>query len=394
MRKDLVNLDDQLELVQKITSQALAVYPNLGLGKWFRHGMGRSAVMAAAFKVVNNVLDHMVKNGIRFEDIEPGHGLGHMARDYINAAIIFSELQAKPEDVFLGIIAGVLHDVGCAVVPRYEESATPIRHAEAGALLLQRTFMEMGSSLELTDDEQAVVLYAVLAHTHYLKPQEIIVDGNPYVINPYPDSIPFLCVIWPVWFARWVDRGDNNGAFFPTRHFLTTWKIHADYNGSDHYQVEFVNHLRPLLRSKEERGSDPQTMLEHLEMFRASQNNTSPFGVVDYGSMVEFRDRQSERLGRIIRAGLNAATDTPRRVGRMPRVRVTKWLHRVEPTTLGRFVADTLMKRIKSEQAWVLAMFEQSEIEARAWAKEAQEVFERHNINTNNILPIGEMLHW
>jgi len=261
---------------------------------------------------IKQILSELVSGGMNFSNADPGHGLGHFVRDCLNAMRLADRLDADPKDIFIGILAGIFHDIGCAFVNRYDEPKRLIRHAEAAALILNGVFELNGCGLNQA--EQLLVEYSVAAHTHYLKPTEFKFGGKIYVIEPYRDEEngkPILAV----WLPRWIDRLECNGPTFVARHYLTLATPHKDFSGEEFFEVNFSKHLRPLLRTPEEirevkkiDEKEGQTMLEHLNMFADSQTNLSPYGRHDYGAMVQMREAQTARLTRIIAAS-NAAFD-------------------------------------------------------------------------------------
>ncbi|MDP2593375.1 MAG: hypothetical protein Q8P52_01860 [bacterium] len=234
----------------------------------------------------------------RFQSMDAGHGIGHLTRDYVNALMLFSKLETRPKDIFIGFLGGVLHDVGCALVHRFEESHRVVRHAEAAALFLKETLYDVG----LNEAETLLVSYSVAAHTHYLRESEVkCSDGVTRKVRPY-DDIAHFGPLWPVWYTRWVDRLDCNGPCFIPRHYLTLTDDHKDFAGEDvgFVQFKFADQMRPLLRPKEEQNNPPQTMLEHAKMFAESQSNDSPYGKYDFGRMIELRSEFREILEHII----------------------------------------------------------------------------------------------
>jgi len=229
---------------------------------------------------------------------DPGHGVGHWIRDLQNALRFIPKLNdIDPKELFVGLVAGALHDIGCGVIPRYEEHRRVVRHAEAGALLLLDLFNK--KKLCLNEAEQLLICYAIAAHTHYLQEKEV----NGRIIKPYKDTIngrPF----YPVWIPRWIDRLDCNGPYFVIRHYLTLHDHHRDFCSEQQkfYEVDYFETMQPRLREKR---TGKKTMLEHLKMFMDSQNNRSPYGKWDRGVYIELRENYKRKLNRIIQAVLH-----------------------------------------------------------------------------------------
>jgi hypothetical protein len=291
--------------------------------------------------VVERVLAALQKMGLDFSTADPGHGAGHLMRDYLNALRLFSSLEADPRDIFIGFVGGVLHDIGCTQVERYEESSHIIGHAEAAALMLAKAF-ELDNA-GLNQEEQWLIEYAVAAHTHYTKDSsvECSSDGATYIRSPYKELDADGMPIWPVWFTRWVDRLDVSGPGFVGRHLLTQVKPHKDYAPEGFYPTDFVGHLRIELRDQ---PTGARSMLEHLTMFANSQTKASPYGRHDYGRMVELRDRYRTMSLEIVNETYqNAEPMSEDYAGDIGQYFEEFLGEKIEPTTLGRQAASDVM---------------------------------------------------
>ncbi|MDD4995659.1 MAG: hypothetical protein PHW53_04335 [Patescibacteria group bacterium] len=299
----------------------------------------RDLALERGIYVVKAILWALADAGLDLRQIEPGHGIGHIVRDYANGLVMLKDLAADPRDIFIGFIAGVLHDAGCAVVPRYSESKRVIRHAEAIAILLHEVFAD--NRVDLNDAEQILVQYAVAAHTHYLKPFEVKgQDGRPRVLEPYVDLYENGKPILAVWIPIWIDRLDCSGPCFPARHFLTLSHDHEDFDGKSFYGVNFADHMRPIIRTAEEikAAGGARTMLEHLKMFADLQTNLA---------MVSRRDAMARDLNDIIESTFTrTAVRADDCMDEMAYGRFADFLgHNIEPTELGRQAAALLGKR-------------------------------------------------
>ncbi len=292
-----------------------------------------------AHAVISGVGMSMTKLGLPINEIEPGHSLGHIIRDYCHAMMLVKKIdEIDPKHLFIGAVAGALHDVGCALVERYSETETTLRHAEASSLLLDLIFSEY--VFGLNDAEKILIQYAVAAHTNYLKPITILgKDGVSRLIEPYQDmdgDKPIFGIHLP----RWVDRLDTSGPCFVGRHYYTLIKSHKNFGEEiGHYDVEFEQHMNPLLRDKPE-GS--RTMVEHLRMFASSQSNASVYGKYDLGYMVILRDQYRQWLEQIIQS-----TQVPRALDVLSQEKIltawTRFLSAViEPTPKGALYAQKL----------------------------------------------------
>lgn len=308
---------------------------------------------------VRQILGELVTGGMSFSNADPGHGLGHFVRDYLNAMRLAARLNADPRDIFIGILGGTFHDIGCSFMGRYDEPKRLIRHAEAAALLLEQVFALNDCGLNRA--EQLLVEYGVAAHTHYLtEPYRDEEDGKP---------------ILTVWFPRWVDRLDCNGPTFVGRHYLTLTEPHKDFSGDGYFEIKFANYLRPLLRSAEEIKADDgsMTMLEYLYVRATSQTNASPYGKHDYGAMVEMRDRQTARMNRIIDARTSAFEGDEKTILRDWDLFLTK---NIEPTEGGAKAVEALSQTFPelpkaTRSAWT-GCFSAALSEYYAWEAEVR----------------------
>ncbi|MBI5077182.1 hypothetical protein HZB94_02275 [Candidatus Falkowbacteria bacterium] len=290
MAIDLIGLArDSEENLEKII--AVRNYNVLQLVEYMVTPFTREEMMERAISVLSEIFQAIHQAGVRLKLMEPGHGPGHIARDHMNALALFSRLEGNPREIFIGILAGTLHDIGCALVDRYAEKNRLVRHAEVGALLLESVFAE--ADVNLTEEERKLVCYAVAAHTHYLKPIQIAScqESAVHTLEPYRDSTDDGKPIYAVWYPRWVDRLDCVGPGFIARHYLTLAKPHQDYTSKGFVDVDFEKHMQPLF---DEDAGGAHTMLGHLRMFAQSQVNSSPYGKHDYGRMIELRDRAKE----------------------------------------------------------------------------------------------------
>ncbi|MBI5254400.1 hypothetical protein HY932_01305 [Candidatus Falkowbacteria bacterium] len=290
--------------------------------------------------------------------IQPGHGLGHLVRDYVNALRLFSKLEASPKQLFVALIGGIFHDIGCAVVDRRVESKKAVRHAEAGALLLLDLFA--ADSCGMNSDEQLLVAYTVAAHTHCLKTQTVVCgDGESREVVPYKDLDDDGKPILGVWGTRWTDRLDTNGPAYLGRHYMTLVEDHEDFQEEGYFVLKYKEHMRPILRDKPEGA---RTMLEHMQMFANSQATKPPYGLHDFGTMVELRDAYRVMLENVIAAVLSDELFVVRNEDKI-------WLawerflgSNVEPTEKGRLVAAKLGKMFvelddDSKQKWMRGFY-------------------------------------
>lgn len=118
--------------------------------------------------------------------VDPGHGIGHLARDYLHAVVLAGNTQMDPRHAYIGMVGGALHDIlGCTLMPRYEESRRAVRHAEAGGYL----FHKIHRIIDTPPEDALLIHYAIAAHTNSgLRSSIKCRDGVSRDLSPYIDS--------------------------------------------------------------------------------------------------------------------------------------------------------------------------------------------------------------
>jgi hypothetical protein len=341
----------------------------------------KSEALIRALETAKEVFAAMAELGIDINTVDPGHARGHWSRDVINGWRYMNRLDADPKEIFIGFVAGVLHDIGNAVVHRYADNSRSVRHAEAAALLLEHIWEK--DSMGLNASEQVLIKYAVCAHTHYLKSTKVTcTDGVERTIDPYVDEENGKPIM-AMWYPRHIDRLDTNGPCFPGRHYLTLENPHEDFAGEGFYKVDFVDHLMPTMRDK---PTGARTMLEHFNMFATSQNNQSAYGKYDPPAMQELRDKYRRQIEHVISNVRNVLFLTADLGQDTVINRWTDFLaNNIEPTANGKRVANVLAGRFRdldgdSRAAWCCG-FRTIMVEYELWAYEI----------LNELRPIREM---
>lgn len=218
-----------------------------------------------------------------YVDLIPvGHSQGHVYRDFISSMVNLRDPELeKIDDVekMVGILAGTFHDIGNAVVNRYEEGKRFSGHAEVGAFL----FGELASDL-IPPNLLKLTEYAIAAHTHYTKDIPVTKNGEAketLIKRPYEDKVEDGNRVG-IWLARGVDRVDAQGAQMVARHSMVKAEPAEDYDpflGFHKVKKEeiedFKHQFTPILRNDEYRStlSDEEktrNVLEHIKMYRDS----------------------------------------------------------------------------------------------------------------------------
>ena len=254
----------------------------------------REQAVVRAVETAQRILRHMHAAEMSYAKTDAGHGLGHVVRDYVNGLRLASKLDVDPRELFVGLVAGILHDSACGAVRRYDDHQSIVKHAGFASIIVEGICAAQPDQCGLNLAERQLIQYGIAAHTHATKETRVTgKDGVTRILDPYPDTDengkPYLAV----WLPRWIDRLDCNGPTFVARHYLTLAEAHQDFANNGYYPIEYASHMRPLLRSADAIKADGnrRTMLEHLKMFRDSQSNASPYGKHDVGAMVVMRDR-------------------------------------------------------------------------------------------------------
>lgn len=254
-----------------------------------------------ANSVIFSVLSVISDYGLSFEDADTGHGIGHLIRDYVNATSIIPLLDISPQDAFVSIVAGTLHDLGCTITDRHSESNRVLRHAEVGALLVGKI---LNAKKLATRDERIAISYAIAAHTNYRVTENIVCeDGITRKIEPYDDR-DIRGPLLSVHLTRGVDRLDINGPCLIGREFLSLTEEHEKYTLGKFYKTVFANSIRPLLRTKDKILTDPKgaTLIEHAHRVSnlADEDMLSVYTMYDFGAMLTAQTARRAQLKNII----------------------------------------------------------------------------------------------
>lgn len=378
---ELKILKDETAAYARIRELRSQFQPELFLRGPFSVPKGRQDVFRYAVGITWRILQQFSEMGFSLDKVDPGHGIGHWTRDFINAQVLLSALEFEPIHILVGMAGGTLHDLGATIVARYQESKTPLRHADVMGLALDQIFS--GHDFGLTVAEQRLIQWAVMAHTHYLKPQTVSWRGTDVVIEPYPDMGRDGEPLWGIWITRWVDRLECSGSeTFPARHWLTLFEEHEDFDGQAQkfFSTRFADDALPIVRMGGDSGK--KTILGHLHALASSQTNASPYGLHDRGRMVELRDAKRERLLKFI----HAVVESPKQFGAEDRIRISReWTsflgNVIEPSDVGRKAAGQLEKMFlaldpRVQNAWCNG-FEIAMRDYRAWGAEVLQILDR-----------------
>jgi hypothetical protein len=346
--------------------------------------------LVRAREVVNNGLLYLEAQGLFSGEyvFSPGHGPGHFLRDYLNAELLFRRMlenrssMVSPADFFCGYVGAILHDLGNGLVPRFLESRRVIRHAEAGAVLVQ--WLAKEHPQWMTADELLLVTISIASHTHYLRPSEILCeDGVSRSCEPYPDTKRKLPLLW-IWLCRMVDRLELFGPSMVGRLLLVNVGRQEDFAPQFGFfrvtEADRVDYLRPVIRTPEEirvAGKGPR-LLEQLLSFRNTQVDPTPFNEHDWfvPELMVLRDSEVAAIDRVFQAvrGVGMKRRTRRFFINEMFARLELFLSQnIEPTKLGQVATERvldMLRRLSADEQLVWAnLLRQTFEEYFAWAK-------------------------
>lgn len=316
----------------------------------------REAISRGVF-IIKSALKELDKQKIDILKIDPGHGIGHISRDYINALrLAYKDNNTDPKELFIGIVGAALHDIGSSLIERYSESQRLVRHAEIGALLFKRISQKIKL---LNKEEEFLICYAIAAHTSYFKTYyfgKFKVEPYKYILNKK--------VIISFQYPRFADRLDANGSFLVARHYLTLNKVHM-HDGSlgKFYKTNFERGMKIILKSENEieKAGGYRTVLEHLNIYKLNQTNPL-YSQYDTNIMKYFKNDETKSLDKIIKS-----IQKPKKLNTQIKEEILKkwtiFLYKnIEPTTLGKKIAIELDKKFKKLEkneinAWTYGFF-------------------------------------
>lgn len=260
----------------------------------------REQLILCSVRALGKILPYILKHTDGASG-SPGHGAGHLCRDYLHSLRLAYDESLPVECVIPGILGGTLHDIGTLFVDRYAENKCVVRHAEVGALIVRAAAIETGT---IHPTEADSIAYAIAAHTHYDKTTRITcADGMTRSVAPYRDMWDETTPMLEAWLPRWADRLDCSGPCFVGRCYLASYRDREDYSPDNgFFPVTFEEYMRPLLRTPGEiaEAGGKRTLAEFLQMFASSQTNDSPYGKHDRGEMVTLRNTYRAMLERIL----------------------------------------------------------------------------------------------
>jgi len=284
-------------------------------------------------KKLENLFDNFLDIFWPYVVVSPtGHGLSHLIQDALVAMAIHEDdidifdnnEIVYVSDYWAGLIGGVLHDLGNAIVPRYADYQRRAGHAEVIAWRVYHLLEPY-----LSEPMRDLLGYVIAAHTHYTKP--IVIAGQGTDTNNvngdyhrpvywYEDFIPesgkWISV--GVVMARAIDRMGTRGVIHYGRHLLATAdSVQSGIVGIDHtgkektFQVDkdaLRIHLLPELGYHEIEGRDAKTptVLQHVLNYQRGDlgKNNNLYGRNDgyFGVYREMMVQKHTQTAKLIKA--------------------------------------------------------------------------------------------
>lgn len=220
----------------------------------------------------------LVKFAPFIKSMPAGHSRGHFLRDSASFTALMQDpnmQQYRKVEVIAGLFAGLFHDIGTAVVSRYDDSIRFSGHAEVGAYV----FADVSKDL-LPPNISKLAQLGIAAHTHYLKDLtvtrnvetgktltgdvvvkdtttgEIIQHDGEGIVEIHDrktgntESMPVQRKTRKqynnhvedghkiaMWYAQWSDRLDTRGPFHAVRHILTKAVPTMDFTGEEFHEI-------------------------------------------------------------------------------------------------------------------------------------------------------------
>jgi hypothetical protein len=137
----------------------------------------------------DNVIGQLLEKARPFLDALPAaHSKGHVARDMVNLTAILHDPDVPSYgdvELLVGIFGGIFHDIGNAVVDRYDEGKRFAGHAEIGAIL----FGELAKDI-LPENLRNLTQLVIAAHVNVPKSIEVVkATGEKKTRKPYDNAI-------------------------------------------------------------------------------------------------------------------------------------------------------------------------------------------------------------
>lgn len=275
------NLRDQLEFIEHWKERKIKAHKEID-------------------EIPANILGKLLAKFLPFiTHLPTGHGPGHLSRDLIHLTTILHDeyiQQQDPVEVLVGLLAGIFHDIGNAVVERYDEPNHFAGHAEVGAYLFGMLAKDI-----LPENILKLTQFAIASHTNYLKdivitkypgtPQEKTKIRKPYQ-NALSNGAKQAHKI-ALWMTQATDRSDALSVPFIIRHILTKAMPTQDYS-QDHFHVvrdneeeDFMHQFMPIIRTQEYKNQlltkkdKTSIVLEHFYIFYETTVDLSPYSQYD-----------------------------------------------------------------------------------------------------------------
>lgn len=224
-----------------------------------------------AYQEIDNLPDDLLRQLLEkskpFIDALPaGHSKGHLLRDAIHLSSILQDPKHQETDrveLLSGVLAGVFHDIGNAVVDRYHDSVRLAPHAEVGA----NTFRELAKGI-LPPNLSKLTELAIAGHTDYQNPEEVTRGNQTITRTPYEDEIIDGNKV-SMWITRQTDRLDGRDISWIVRKILVNYKPIEDFSWETGFvprwsseREDFLHQFGTNRRGRDYLKSLPENALE------------------------------------------------------------------------------------------------------------------------------------
>ncbi len=240
------------------------------------------------YPVTDEVLNKLNQSFSVFIDrMPPGHDRGHLSRDLLASLYLYGSTRnniSYKSDATAGLLAGIYHDIGTAIIPRYQDNKYGAGHAETGSYL----FWQISEGL-IDENTRKLACYAIAAHTHYLNDIKTSFPKD-YLRKTYWDDLhqddDGKLIGTAIHLTRCSDRADSNGVNLIFRHINANidtlqqggQEIHDD-QWIDINRDSLIKVLTPIIREDQ---TKPLTTLEHVLRFAKSNDGTTPYSKNDH----------------------------------------------------------------------------------------------------------------
>lgn len=192
----------------------------------------KQAAEAEVATLPTNIIGQLLEKAAPFlEALPTAHSKGHVARDLVNLTAILHDPEVATYgdvEILVGIFGGIFHDIGNAVVDRYDENKRFAGHAEVGAILFGETAQDI-----LPENLRKLTQLAIAAHVNVPVNVEVTkATGESRMRTPYANTIEATDK-QGMYLARLSDRLEIQSIIQVVRLILANARPIEDSTGAD-----------------------------------------------------------------------------------------------------------------------------------------------------------------